>query len=127
MEPPRIQAIDDVHIEARSDLREPTVVFYRDLIGLEPVEPTEGDDILVFRGAVRSGPRLRVRLIPREPEESVRREAQLLVGNLSVIADLLADNRVELEWSRGWSYYDRRLLVQDPSGNRIELVSSHPW
>ena len=127
MATPRILAIDDVHIEARCALRDPTVTFYRDLLGLEQLDEAAPSDRLVFRGAVRSGPRLRVNLIEEALEESMRRDAHLLVDDLAEMAGLLAEHRMEIQWSRGWSYYDRRIPVQDPSGNRLELVSAHAW
>ncbi len=127
MATPRILAIDDVHIEARRALRDPTVTFYRDLLGLEQLDEAAPSDRLVFRGAVRSGPRLRVNLIEEPLDESMRRDALLLVDDLARMAGLFAEQRMEIQWSRGWSYYDRRILVQDPSGNRLELVSAHGW
>lgn len=125
MDTPRILAIDDVRLQAPLSVAAKVAAFYGELIGLERVDDADPDRV-VFRAYPRSGPRLIVELAEPPAPRAARREALIQVASLAALAEQLLDRRWPFEWSRGWFFFDRRLAVPDPAGNRIELVTYHP-
>ncbi len=103
------------------------MVFYRDLLGLEPVPGYDVSDVLAFRAFPRSGPRLLVECLVGSEGRTARREAALVVASLDACAESLKEHDFAFEWFHGWGPYSRYLAVQDPAGNRIELFASHAW
>jgi catechol 2,3-dioxygenase-like lactoylglutathione lyase family enzyme len=122
---PRIIAVDDVHLTAPPGTSAQITRFYTELIGLELLPGESNEDRLAFRGFPRSGPRLYVSLEQPVPRMSNRRQLLVQVASLLLSAQTLQDDGLALEWSHGWFFYDRRLAVQDPAGNRVELVAYH--
>jgi len=122
---PRILAIDDVRLHASGQLAGQLAEFYQDLLGLQPQEPAPRSDLLVFRGVNRSGARLLISLVGDPPQPPARRALLVQVGSLYALAESCRQRQWPYEWFRGWSYYDRRLLVEDPAGYRVELVTYH--
>ena len=125
MDVPRILAIADVHLTAPADREADLIAFYRDLVGLDLVEPDSGPGTVCFRGAERRGPRLIVDFAETAEPPWMRRDVLIAIGPLADCAEHLADHHYSLTWSRGWSFYDRRLFVLDPAGHRVELVTLH--
>ena len=121
---PRILAINDVNLTADNGVTTEIKEFYSELIGLEPV-PTEPESGLRFRGYPRSGPQLIVTFTDEPIEQLPRRQALIQVGSLAEYADEFIDRKIEMAWSNGWFYFDRRLTVTDPAGNLIELMTLH--
>ena len=124
---PRILAVADVHLTAAVGVAEDVARFYTELVGLEPLPAEEGQQRLVFQGCSRSGPRLLVSIHDDPQAPSSKRQLLVRVASLFECAQLMLDGGTPYEWSRGWSFYDRRLCVQDPAGNRIELVAFHAF
>ncbi|HSW46394.1 MAG TPA: hypothetical protein VLM89_12570 [Phycisphaerae bacterium] len=122
---PRILAVGDVHLSAATDLADAVARFYTELIGLDPMPADEGGGRLCFRGHPRSGPCVRVDLVSEPPKPSNKRQLLVHVAGLFDCRQRLLEWGIPHEWARGWSYYDRRLCLQDPAGNRIELVAYH--
>ena len=131
MDVPRILAISDVHLTAPVAAAGEVGWFYVELIGLEPVvakaAQVDDDRVLTFRGWPKSGAKLVVDLLADAPERSVRTRLRLQVASVLVLADQIADRGGIIEWSHGWSFYDRRLTTFDPAGHRVELAAFHPW
>jgi catechol 2,3-dioxygenase-like lactoylglutathione lyase family enzyme len=123
-DPPRILAINDVNLSAPTGTTTSVREFYRDHLGLRPVDG-DSNGFLRFCGYPRSGPQLVVALTDQPVERFPRRDALIQVGSLPEIADLMSERGVEITWSRGWFHFDRRLTVYDPAGNLVELISSH--
>lgn len=127
MDFPRILAVADVRIPGAGCDPARIMVFYRDLLGLEPVPGHDVPDILAFRAFPRSGPRLLVERRVGSEGRTARREAALVVASLEACAESLAEHDFDCQWFHGWGPYSRYLAVQDPAGNRIELFASHTW
>jgi catechol 2,3-dioxygenase-like lactoylglutathione lyase family enzyme len=125
MNPPRLLAIEDVHLAAPAGLRDDLVEFYVDLMGFELLEDGQDPDRITLRGLPRSGPRLIIDFVEAAGEKPMRRRALLQVDGLGRYADALAERRIAFERVRGWFFFDRRIGLLDPGGNWIELVSSH--
>lgn len=122
---PRILAVDDVHLTAPPEAAEEVRRFYAELIGFEPLQAESSEQRLAFRAFPRSGPRLYVRVTGERSDPLKRRQLLVQVAGLSARAQAFRERGLEPQWSHGWSPYDRRLGVQDPAGNRVELVAYH--
>lgn len=127
MDAPKLLAIDDVHLTARLEARQRLSEFYVGLLGFEQLPDQAGAPQITLRGLPRAGPRLVISLTADLPDKPPRTQALIQVPSLRSCADALAERRIEYVWSTGWFFYDRRLTLLDPGGNRIELVASHPW
>jgi catechol 2,3-dioxygenase-like lactoylglutathione lyase family enzyme len=126
METPRLLAIDDVCLAAPPELAARIADFYTSIVGLRLLDPKPEDPVLVFRGYSPVKPRLRVALADQsEPE--LRGYVQIHVPSLDPIHELASEHGVESCTTQRLSYYDRRLLLLDPAGNRVELVAYHPF
>ncbi len=128
MQTPRILAIADVHLRASASRRPEIVAFYRDFLCLEQEngpENSEQEACSIFRGQERVGPRLVVTFEDQDPPVSVRRDVLLEMESLTEIKESLTESRIPFEQFHGFSFYDRRLAVADPSGHRIEMVTRH--
>jgi hypothetical protein len=122
---PCILAVNDVHLFASLAVAGAITAFYTELIALDPLPNESTDCRLAFYGYPRSGPRLFVDLLEHPPVPPQKRQLAVQVASLFELEQLLIDRAIPCEWSRGWSYYDRRLFVQDPAENRVELVAHH--
>ena len=122
---PRILAIDDVHLSAASTAAEAMTRFYTEFITLDPLPAESAENRLAFYGYPRSGPRLFVTLLEAPPPPLQKRQLVVQVASLFDLEPVLVERAVPYEWSRGWSYSDRRLCVLDPAENRVELVAYH--
>jgi hypothetical protein len=127
MEVPRLLAIDDVRLTAPAGLAGQLHEFYAGFLGFTPVQPAGPETCLAFRGFPRSGPRLFVTLTEVPEDRPPRRQAVILVDSLTRVADALSERHLWFQWSTGWFAHERRLLTQDPAGNWLELVASHPY
>ncbi|NLX21125.1 MAG: hypothetical protein GXY55_05545 [Phycisphaerae bacterium] len=126
MDTPRILAISDVRMTAPPAAREGIRDFYVTFVGLEPLDGQEAP-ALVFLGRPRTGPRLIVSITDEHCEPLPRRQLLVQVANLAESAEDLLERAVPFAWSRGWTSFDRRLALQDPAGNWVELVAYHPF
>jgi catechol 2,3-dioxygenase-like lactoylglutathione lyase family enzyme len=127
METPRILAIDDVHLWSPPAAMEETQDFYVDLLGFD-VLPRDGSGQAVrFRGRPRSGPKLVISLGVAPESTPARRQVLIQVADLTGFAASLGERGVSYEEVQGWSFYDRRLTMLDPAGNRVEVVAYHGW
>jgi len=124
---PRIVAVSDVRMSALpravADLR----AFYNEMIGLEFLQDDSSGNLLAFRGHQKTGPRLLIQLASTSRSTRLRRQLLLETKSLAALAESAQDRRVVCMWSHGWTYYDRRLIMLDPAGNRVEVVSRHTW
>ena len=121
---PRILAIQDVYLRARHESSTSLREFYEEVIGLYPVEPPH-PDALSFRGVDAAGPRLIVALTAESPPPPVRRAVLVQVGSLHAFSEACRDRNLTYEVQQGWSFYDRRLFVEDPAGHRVEVTAYH--
>ncbi len=123
---PRILAIQDVYLRASLEDSPTLREFYEELLGLHPVEPPH-PDALSFRGVDAAGPRLIVALTAESPPPPVRRAVLVQVGCLHAFSEACRDRKLAYEVQRGWSFYDRRLFVEDPAGYRVEVIAYHTF
>jgi catechol 2,3-dioxygenase-like lactoylglutathione lyase family enzyme len=124
METPRLVAIDDVRLAAPPDLATQVAEFYTTVIGLQMVAPRPEEPTLVFRGYSSAKPRLRI-LLTTAPPPGLRGHVQVQVAALEPVQDLVADRGLEAWTTQNLSFFDRRLRILDPAGNRVELVAYH--
>lgn len=122
---PRILAIADVRLSAHVAVALPVTSFYTELIGLDPLPGESGERRLGFYGYPRSGPRLYVDLVNEPAEPSNQRDLLVQIASLFHFEQMLIERGLAYEWSHGWWFYDRRICLPDPAGNRIELVAYH--
>jgi len=127
METPRILAIDDVHLWSPPNALEETQGFYVDLLGFDRIPEDTGAEAMRFRGRPRSGPKLVIRLGADPQAAPARRQVLIQVADLVGFAASLGERGISYEEVQGWSFYDRRLTMLDPAGNRVDVVAYHNW
>jgi len=126
MQIPRILALADVNMVSPPQRAEEVVAFYTQLLSLDHVPEESTEQQRVFRGYRRPGPRIVVRF--RSPvREEDRRRVLIQVASLQDCVERFADQRVFWQETRGWAYYDRRVIVFDPAGNLVELICYHSF
>jgi len=124
METPRLIAIDDVRLAAPPDLATQVAEFYTTVIGLRIVAPRPEEPTLIFRGYSAVKPRLVVELTA-EPQASLRGLVQVQVASLEPAQEKVVKRGLEAWSTQNLSFFDRRLTILDPAGNRVELVAYH--
>ncbi len=125
MDLPRILAITDVCLTAPRDVREALIGFYVDLIGLTQAEAGREACRVCFCGHRRQNPRLVVELAETTDPPSPHHEVTIEVCSLADCAEQMIEHETPFSWVRGWSFYERRLMVLDPGGNGVTLRNSH--
>lgn len=113
----RIQAVDHICLEGRPEDRDELLWFYGELAEL-PRREREEPGVLCFRSAQIE---LRIRLVSRPVVDAVARRVTIAVSSLGMAEELLSDRRIPFEWVHGFAWTDRRLVVLDPTGYRVEL------
>lgn len=124
MRPSRIQAIDNVCMEGPVSRVEDLRWFYT-TIGALREAPADGkcDSTLRFRSARIE---LSVRLVGAPQVEPIRRRVTLAVPSLDAAMSALDERGMTYVEEHGLSFTDRRVVVQDPAGHRIELKRDWP-
>lgn len=98
--------------------------FYTEVGGLTRCEPDGLTDTqLCFKSALLW---LWVRFVDDPQVDPVARRLTLRIPSLEGTADLLEDRGVAYHYVAGLSYTDRRLVVHDPAGHRLELRREWP-
>ncbi len=119
MEPSRIQAIDDVNLEAPFGLEAELRWFYGEVAGLEEAPPSQVDASgLCFRSEHLE---LRIRFAAEPKIEGVACGVTLAVDDLEDAIELLEARFAPFTRISGITWADRRLQTLDPAGNRVEL------
>lgn len=121
---PRIHAISDVRIEAPPGREEVLRKLYRDLLGLcEAQPPPELAPALAFEA---HGRRLNVRILREAMASPMRRRLLIEVDSLEQAAERLWRSGFSCELMLGMGIGDRRVVLLDPGGNRVELKEVRP-
>lgn len=115
---PHIHAIADVRIECPPEAEDRLRWFYADVLGLRPAVP--GDDAAGPAFAAH-GLVLRIEVRPDARPSPVRRRLVVQIDSLVDAEQRLRDMGLGSELLRGMGIGDRRLVVLDPAGNRVEL------
>jgi len=115
----RIQAVDHVCLEGRPEDRDEILWFYGELAGLARRDAGSGAT-LRFRSAQIE---LRIKLVAAPMVEPVVRRVTIAVPSLTVAEEMLTDRGLRFEWVHGFAWTDRRLVVPDPTGYRVEWGS----
>lgn len=114
-----MQAVREVRVGIASHLREESVRFYADLLGL-PIWP----DRRQLPGCIGLGhPRKGLLLeTQHDPQiDDARRRMTLIVPDLAGLAKRLEELEWPYEHVRGFGFADNRIVLHDPSGHRIEV------
>jgi hypothetical protein len=120
-----LHKIDHVELEAPQDLREETRWFYREVSKLEELfaDHIEAPQ-LCFRAAQVE---LRIRLVEHPRIEPIKCRMTLLVPSLAEALEVLEEKAFHYEKLTGFMYTDRRIVTNDPAGNRVELKQEWPF
>lgn len=121
MKPSRIEAIDRVVLEAPQDCRDALRAFYGDLIGLELI--ADVDAALRF-GSSRL--ELQIRFVEEPAVDPLAPRLVIGVAALDRLASELTERAIRFRRHRGLAWSDRRLILHDPAGYRIELKQEWP-
>ena len=123
MKPPRIEAVDRIVLEAHDHRREALREFYGEVIGLQELDCESVDSGLRF-----GAPRLDLCIHFVESPEVDALTTRLVVGvpALNRKESELNERSIPFRRRRGLSWTDRRLVLLDPAGNRIELKQQWP-
>ncbi len=114
-----VQAVREVRIGIAAHLREESVRFYADLLGL-PIWPARRQlPGCIGLGHFRRGVLLETQHDPQI--DDARRRATMIVPDLATLARRLEEMPWPYEWVRGFGFADSRIVLQDPSGHRIEV------
>ena len=107
-----------LHVNVRVDRLDEAVGFYRDVMGLEPVERLESRG----RGAwfKLGGGELHL-TEESEPQPLSNRHFAVEVESLSAARHVILTAGRPIERAE-----ENRFFTRDPAGNRIEIVSSQP-
>lgn len=123
---PRILAVENVQLFVPREIVEALDQFYADRIGFERHKKLNGDNSLEYRGRLRSGPRLILNVLPPDATVPISRPPlSIEIANLTEFVERIEQEKMDYAWVRGWSFYDRKLVVHDPAGHRLELGTSH--
>ena len=123
MRRPRIQAVDRVSIEAPAHCREALRAFYGELIGLEELDTDAPEAGLRF-GTRRLD--LTIRFVDSPDVDALSPRLVIGVALLNRLESELNERSIEFHRRRGLSWTDRRLVLLDPAGHRIELKQEWP-
>ena len=124
MDTPALLAIDDVRIAAPPDVSARVAEFYTRVIGLRLLTLAPEEPALVFCGYSAVKPRLIVQLTPERPP-SLRGIVQVRVASLEAIAEVAAERDLGTSVTQNLAFFDRRLTILDPGGNRVDLLAYH--
>ena len=128
---PRIHGVHETVLYA--DDVAALVVFYREVVGLEEIEPpdqhsaafrlADGNLLLVFDPNRTSQPGRFV------PEHGARGQVHVAfkVDDLDAFAGSLRDHGVEIEREITWPLGGRSVYFRDPAGNSVEYVEGEIW
>jgi extradiol dioxygenase family protein len=120
--PARIEAVEQVQLEASVTRADELRWFYGELLGLTAVAgPTT--DGLRFRSDRLF---LHIRLSHHPQLEPIAVRAVLLVPSLAAAAESLAQREIPFVRMSGLNATERRLSLLDPGGNRVELKQAWP-
>ena len=120
----RIQAVEDVALEVAPGLSDEVRWFYGEVGGLtEVASNAPAEAVTCFKSA-------HINLFVAEVEcpriDPVAVRVTLSVTSLLDVAAKLADRGVAVTRESGLNYTDRRLIAQDPGGNRIAFKREWP-
>ncbi len=115
---PQIHAVGDVRLESPPSCEERLRLFYRDLIGLREPGGASSASQLAFEA---HGRRVVIHLSHEAMASPMRRRLLIQVDSLGRMWERLTARSIECWEYPGMGIGDRRLVVLDPAGNRIEL------
>ena len=123
MRRPRIQAVDRVVLEAPAHCREALRTFYGELIGLNELDTDSPESGLRF-GTRRLD--LSIRFVDSPDVDGLSSRLVIGVALLGRLESELHERSIEFRRRQGLSWTDRRLVLLDPAGHRIELKQEWP-
>ena len=124
MTEPHLHAIQDVVLEAGSDLVDQLREFYGQLVGLREAVDDDRPDRLCFQsGQLQLQILLRVIARPNRCD----RRATLEVPSLEELRCQLDERKLPYECYQGLAFTEQRVFVVDPAGYRIEFKQVWPF
>ena len=121
----QLQKIDNVTLEAPFGLEEELHWFYREVLKLDLVDSDQADDARLCFKSARLELRIWLSKCPRI--DPIPRRATVLVESLPGVLELLEERSVPYTRLSGVMFTDRRISVNDPAGNRVELKQGWPF
>lgn len=119
-QPPRLEALKDIAVQAPQRLAEEARFFYATLLGLPEIEPSDQPTRNRIAFAAQDY-RIVVDIVDGAVTPDVQRRAVLVVRSLREVEARLAEHDVTYVVERRLSITGRRLLVEDPAGHRYEI------
>lgn len=120
--PAEVHCVREVRLGVPAHATAESLRFYMDVIGLRPWREPRSVPGAFGVGNPRRGLLLQVR---HDPEvDDVRRRMTLVVASLDELEKRLDEIEWPFERMRGFGYSDRRIVVNDPAGHRIEIRQS---
>ena len=117
MSPLRVTALDHVTVTAPEELADEVVVWYRHVLGLEPVEKPDGA-AAGGRWLKAGEQQVHVSIAPQNPPEKAH--FCLVVADFDAAVEGLRSAGCHIEQARIIPGF-RRFFTRDPAGNRIEI------
>ena len=117
MSPMQVAALDHVTVTAPEELSDAVVTWYRDVLGLEPVDKPQGARAA---GAwLRAGAgEVHVSIAPQNPPEAAH--FCLIVEDFDAAVETLRSAGCHIEQARVITDR-RRFFTRDPAGNKVEI------
>lgn len=115
----RIQAVDDVTLEAAPGLEDDLRWFYGEVAELDemPLDGSLGPGICFESERIA----IRIRFLAEPKVDPVACRVTLAVLSLDDAIEKLTERLASFERRSGFAWSDRRIQVLDPAGNRVEL------
>jgi extradiol dioxygenase family protein len=123
MSEPRLQAIQNVVIEAGPDLADHLREFYGQLVGLREAVDDDRTDRLCFQSGQLQ---LQIQLRATARPNCCDRRATVEVPSLEELRRHLDERKLAYECYQGLAFTEQRVFVLDPAGYRIEFKQVQP-
>ncbi len=112
----RVLGVDHVTITTPDELRDEVVTWYRECLGLQPVDPPDGYDGAWFRAGNQE---IHITVDPHNPPKTAH--FCLIVDDFDRAIDALRGAKCHIEQAREVPGR-KRLFTRDPAGNSLELA-----
>lgn len=120
----RLQAIDHVCLSAPFGIEQELIAFYTEVGELEWLPRRQPDDgCLRFKSSLIE---LRIELCECPVIDKNARRLTLVVTCLTTVEEMLTERKQKYDRVSGLAFTDRRMILRDPAGHRVELKQEWP-
>lgn len=120
----RIQAIDEVHLEAPPGVEDQLRWFYTAVAGLREIQSDPRDGSVICFKSERIGLWIHIVDDPQLSSTALRLTVNVL--SLEAVAECLDERKWHYALLRGVMFTDRRIETLDPAGHRVALKRHWP-